>query len=475
MTAAHAVLLPGFEGDTLPDWLAYRLRGDLVGVCLYGDNVRSLPQLVALVAQIRAARPDAIIAIDEEGGEVTRLFYDQGSPYPGNAVLGRLDDPALTERLAQAVGWQLRLVGIDLDFAPDADVNSNSRNPVIGTRSFGSDPALVARHTAAWVRGLQSTGVAASVKHFPGHGDTALDSHLALPVVRGDLAALRGRELPPFAAAIAAGARTIMTSHILLSDVDADAPATFSAPILQHLLRDELGFDGVVVSDALDMVGASGEIGIPAAAVRALAAGCDLLCLGTATGEELLDDIAASIRTAVADGTLAAERLADAARRSAALAAESQRMAAAVPVPVGLTLDGGSPVDPVTLQSVIEALEGIVVRVDRRIVVLEDEANIAVGVVPWGPAAAGAVVDTVGLGGVLPPQLGAQPVIVAIAPHRHSWMRTVIEQARAAEPETIVVDMGWPDPADDLADVRTWGPSRAMGEALLAWLERRAS
>ena len=266
-----------------------RLRDGLGGVCLFGPNIESAEQLRALNATLRAANPDAVIAIDEEGGDVTRLFYDRGAPFPGNAVLGRIDDVELTRRVAAAVGAALVATGCTLTFAPDVDVNSNPDNPVIGVRSFGADAELVARHTAAWVDGLQQTGVAASAKHFPGHGDTATDSHLALPVVDLPVETLRARELVPFRAAIAAGSRTIMTSHILLPQLDAEHPATFSARILQGLLRGELGFDGVIVTDALDMAGASGVHGIPEAAVRALAAGCDLLCIGTDNTDDQLD------------------------------------------------------------------------------------------------------------------------------------------------------------------------------------------
>ena len=227
----------------------------------------SRAQVRALTDAIRAANPLALIAIDEEGGDVTRLYYATGSPYPGNALLGRIDDLDLTAEVARSVALELRAVGVNLNFAPDADINSNPDNPVIGVRSFGADPELVSAHTAAWVAAHEAEGVAVSAKHFPGHGDTAQDSHLALPVVDLPLEELRERELRPFLAAIQAGARTIMSSHVLLPQLDPDRPATFSRAILDGVLRGELGFEGVIVSDALDMVGASGEIGIPAAAV----------------------------------------------------------------------------------------------------------------------------------------------------------------------------------------------------------------
>lgn len=473
---AAATLLPGFAGTELPDWLAARLRDGLAGVCLFGPNIVSWHQLASLVDKIRAANPHAVIAIDEEGGDVTRLYYDVGSPYPGNAVLGRIDDEAFTEHVARIVGWELRRVGIDLDLAPDADVNSNPRNPVIGTRSFGADTGLVARHTAAWVRGLQSTGVAACVKHFPGHGDTELDSHLALPVVHGALEHLRERELVPFEAAIAAGSRAVMTSHILLPDVDAEHPATFSTRVLHRVLRDELGFEGLIVTDALDMAGASAASGIPNAAVRALAGGSDLLCIGTNNTDEQLDEIEAAIADAVAEGRLVDARLADAVARVAALATESAALAAALPVPEWVTLDDEPVFDAALLRSAVDVLPGTVVARERVLLALQTEANIAVGIAPWGPAAAGAEVllvhesddPEVVLSAV--PQ-GMQAIVVGQGIHRHAWTSAFVAHLRATRPDAIVVEMGWPDASVLAADVTTWGASRAMGLALLATLD----
>lgn len=464
-------LLPGFAGPTPPLWLLDRLRDGLAGVCLFGTNIRSRAQVHELVAELREANPLAVIAIDEEGGDVTRMYYDVGSPYPGNAVLGRLDDTALTEHVARTVGWELRLAGIDLDLAPDADINSNPLNPVIGTRSFGADPALVARHTAAWVRGLQSTGVAASVKHFPGHGDTAQDSHLALPVVTASVDALRERELVPFAAAVAEGARTIMSSHILLPEVDSSGPATFSSRILTDLLRGEYAFDGVIVSDALDMAGASGDIGIPAAAARALAAGCDLLCIGVDTTEADLDAIATALQAAVTTGALPAPRLRDAAGRVSTLATESQRLRENIPIPEWVTATEEPAFSREVMSAAIDVVNPVVVRAQRELIVLSTHANIAVGVAPWGPEAAGAAVQLVHEGEPVDVEDGVQPVLVVQGGHRHRWVREVIEATRAAHPETIVVEMGWPDADRRCADITTWGASRLMGSVLLDWLD----
>ena len=186
---------------------------------------------------------------------MTRLDYGRGSRYPGNLALGVVDDEVATAAVAEAIAGDLRRAGVDVDFAPSVDVNSDPENPVIGVRSFGADPDLVARHGAAFVRGLQAGGVAAVVKHFPGHGAT--DDRLApgaARVVDADEATIRARDLPPFVAAIGAGALGVMTGHLLVPALD-DRPATLSRRILHDLLREELGFDGVVVTDALEMAG----------------------------------------------------------------------------------------------------------------------------------------------------------------------------------------------------------------------------
>src|SRR3954451_12403956 len=217
---AACVLQPGFAGTTAPDWVCRRLAEGLGGVALFARNVESPAQVAALTAKLRAERPDVIVAIDEEAGDVTRFESRQGSSRPGNLALGAIDDPALTEAVAHELGRDLARAGITLDYAPDVDVNSNPDNPIIGVRAFGADPALVARHSAAFVTGLQAAGVAACAKHFPGHGDTAVDSHHAVPVIARNRAELEACELVPFRAAVAAGSLAVMTGHLLVPALD---------------------------------------------------------------------------------------------------------------------------------------------------------------------------------------------------------------------------------------------------------------
>ncbi len=238
---ALRVQLAAFPGPTLTPEAADLLATGLGGICLFGSNTADGPDAVArLAAAVHAASPRAVVAIDEEGGDVTRLHVATGSPVLGPGALGAADDLALTRDTGRLVGAELAAVGVDLDLGPVADVNTNPDNPVIGTRSFGTDPRRVADHVVAWLQGLQETGVAACAKHFPGHGDTSTDSHLALPIVDVDLEVLAGRELVPFAAAVDAGVAAVMTSHLLVPAVDDDLPATLSPRVLA-LLRGRPG------------------------------------------------------------------------------------------------------------------------------------------------------------------------------------------------------------------------------------------
>ncbi|HET7900664.1 MAG TPA: glycoside hydrolase family 3 N-terminal domain-containing protein, partial [Candidatus Nanopelagicales bacterium] len=206
---AHRVLLPGFVGTTAPDWLLRRAERGLGGVVLFARNVTDPDQVSALAASLRGVRPELLVAVDEEGGDVTRLEARSGSSYAGAAALGAADDVDLTRAVSAGIGAMLAGCGVDWTLAPVADVNSNPHNPVIGVRSFGADPELVARHVAAAVRGLQDdAGILACAKHFPGHGDTAVDSHLGLPVVAASPTELRTTHLAPFRAAIDAGVAT---------------------------------------------------------------------------------------------------------------------------------------------------------------------------------------------------------------------------------------------------------------------------
>jgi beta-N-acetylhexosaminidase len=458
-------LVASFAGYSLPDWMAGLLADGLGGVTIYGYNIDTPAQLAALTAQLRAVHPGVIVAIDEEGGDVTRLAHSTGSPFPGNAALGAVDDPALTETIYHAIGEQLAAAGITLDFAPTVDVNTATDNPIIGTRSFGADPALVARHSAAAVRGLQSAGVAACAKHFPGHGATTRDSHHELPTVEVAPEELAARELPPFEAAIAAGSVSIMTGHIRIPCLTGDAPATFTSAVVGRLLRKEMGFAGVVATDALEMAGARDYAGgVPNAAVLALAAGADLLCIGADVDASLVEQTAAAIVAAIRDGRLTEHRVREAGDRCAPLG--SAALVTRGPASDFTALGYGAARRAVRIDGEPPHLTGALV------VQFQSSSTIAEGDVPWGlvPHVPGvlAVSAASTSAAAISSSAGDRPVIVVGRHlHRNAVARGIVEQL-AARHDVVLVDMGWPAgwrPAGVRAVVTTYGASLANGWA----------
>ena len=289
---ALATLFPGFSGSAHPPaWLADLIGQGLGGVVLFGRNVdagQGDAGVAALTTRLRANRPDLLVAIDEEGGDVTRLDAMTGSELPGSAALGAVDDPFLTRDVAASLGARLRRCGVDVNLAPVADLDVDPQNPIVGVRAFGSDPDLVARHVRAFVEGQQSWRVAATAKHFPGHGATDEDSHVTVPTVWTGADLLDERELAPFRAAISAGVQIVMTAHITVPALDPSRPATLSRTVITGLLRERLGFAGVVMTDGLDMQAISRTVGHREGAVLALDAGVDALCVGgDSTGPDI--------------------------------------------------------------------------------------------------------------------------------------------------------------------------------------------
>lgn len=466
-----ATLQPGFVGTSVPVWVEAAHAEGLVSVCLYGDNISPDGGLRDVCADLHRRLPGILLATDEEGGDVTRVHYPAGSTSVGNGVLGRLYDLATTRQVAAGIGAELADLGIGLDLAPSVDVNSSADNPVIGVRSFGADPATVSRHGAAWVEGLQSRGVAACAKHFPGHGDTATDSHHELPRIDVPLAVLRDRELAPFRATVQAGVATIMTSHIIVEALDPQRPATFSPTVL-GVLRDELGFTGVIVSDALDMAGASGQTGIPEAAVRALEAGVDLLCLGSATREDRYAAVHSAVVSAVERGRLPRVRVAEAADRVRALAAgTARRLTASAPHPshpdaghAAVLVPSPALADEVVASAFRlsdSALRWLETPAPLAIVQVDSVANLAVGSVAWGPAGLGATVPEA--------QVPARSKVAVVgrgvgADHP---AHAAVERLRSGGHDVVLVECGWPRGG---ADVETFGGSPAVARALLAVL-----
>lgn len=398
-----------------------------------------------------------------------------GSSFPGNHALGAVDDAALTRAVAAELGHRLAECGVNLNWAPSADVNANPDNPVIGVRSFGADPALVARHTAAYVEGLQASGVAACTKHFPGHGDTAVDSHHDVPRIDVDLDVLHARDLAPFRAAIAAGSRAVMSAHILVPALDPEYPATLSRRILTGLLREEFGYEGLIVTDGMEMKAISGTYGIERGSVLAIAAGADAICVGGGLAD---DDTVLRLRDAlvgaVRSGELPEERLADAAARVRALskwATASGRTGTPEGNPeVGL--DAARRAVTVT-----RGADGAPVSGPVHVAAFTPVANIAVGdETPWGVAAElERVLPGTTTGSYTGPEAGHAALaaagerrVVAVVrdEHRHLWMSGALDDLLSARPDTVVVEMGVPQAVPRGAlHIATHGAARVCGVA----------
>ncbi len=365
--AAAELVAVGFDGSTVADApIADLTRVAPGAIVLFGRNVGSPDDLRKLVGALRDSQAlPPLIAIDQEGGRVARINEGVAALPPAMAV-GAAGDAGACERLGALLGRDLARLGISVDYAPVADCAFAPDNTVIGTRAYGSDPQQVARFAAAFACGLTRGGVAPAIKHFPGHGSTATDSHLALPHVAVDGGTLRARDLVPFAAAIAADAvPLVMTAHVVFDALDPDRPATLSRRILTGLLRDELGFTGVTCTDCLQMDAIARSVGTVAAGVDALAAGADLLTISHSL--ELARDVIAAIVAAEAGGRLSHSRIEEARARVRAL-----RQRYAVPVPAPEALDAGEPA--AVARRAVTVLRGEVrLRLDRPVTVVSFE------------------------------------------------------------------------------------------------------
>ena len=274
--AAGELITCGFIGNQIDAELKEILRETQpAGIIFFTRNFESPEHLAELARELKCHRPQDpfLLSIDQEGGRVARV-KTPATLWPPMRDLGTIDDPELTYRVGQTLAFELRAMNMDVDFAPVLDVDTNPDNPIIGDRSFGDHPELVSRHGAALVRGLQDAGIGACGKHFPGHGDTDLDSHLDLPIVSHDLRRLREVEWPPFKASIEAGVGAIMTAHVVMEAIDENHPATLTHKALQFL-RNELAFDGVVISDDLEMKAVADRYSVAEMAELGMSSGVD--------------------------------------------------------------------------------------------------------------------------------------------------------------------------------------------------------
>jgi beta-N-acetylhexosaminidase len=330
----------GFPGPRVTDAARGLVARGVRSVVLFARNVESPAQVAGLCTELKSLTGGGgggggaplLTCIDQEGGRVRRL-RDGFTHIPSMRALGQTADAALAHDVGRVLARELRAVNIDVNFAPTLDVDTNPANPVIGDRSFGSDCQLVSRMGTALIRGLQENGVAACGKHFPGHGDTSQDSHHDLPRLPHPIERLEQIELPPFRAAVNAGVAMIMTSHVVFEPIDPDYPATMSEPVLHGILRERMKFDGVIISDDLEMKAISANFGIEEVLVRGANAGVDLFAI--AHDPALQNRAIDAMIKAVARGDVPAERVAEANRRIDALMARYAHATASAGQQVG--------------------------------------------------------------------------------------------------------------------------------------------
>ncbi|WP_425464008.1 glycoside hydrolase family 3 N-terminal domain-containing protein [Oceanobacillus piezotolerans] len=342
------MLMPDFRNyngknvtEMLPEIEQLIQEYHLGGIILFRENVVTTEQTARLVAayQDAAEKYGLLMTIDQEGGIVTRL--QSGTDMPGNMALGATRSPEIAENVGRVIGEELEALGINMNLAPVLDVNNNPDNPVIGVRSFGESPELVAEMGLAYTRGLQSTGVAATAKHFPGHGDTAVDSHLGLPEVPHDKERLLEVELYPFQQAMDSGIDAIMTAHVTFPKIDdtkviskkdgteISLPATLSHKVLTGLMREEMGYDGVIITDALNMLAIQDHFGPVDAVIRAVNAGTDIVLMPVG-----LEEVADGLLNAVETGEITEERIEESVKRILTLKIERGIIKEETPAPI---------------------------------------------------------------------------------------------------------------------------------------------
>jgi beta-N-acetylhexosaminidase len=310
----------GFDGTTVTPNIRRLIERGIGGVILFGRNVQSARQVAELTAELKhlAGRP-LMVCVDQEGGRVMRL-REGFTNVPAMRAVGKAGDVSLARGVGRLLARELRAVNIDVDFAPVLDVDTNPANPVIGHRSLGPDPDLVSRMGCAIIEGMQAEGVAACGKHFPGHGDTSQDSHLHLPRLPHSMDRLSRVELPPFEAAVRAGVAMIMTAHVIFEPVDANYPATMSKPVLDGILRKQLKFDRVVISDGLEMKAIAANFSVDELVTRGANAGLDLFA--PCEESDFRDRAIDALIRAIERGDVSRDRINEANRRIDALCAQ---------------------------------------------------------------------------------------------------------------------------------------------------------
>jgi beta-N-acetylhexosaminidase len=457
---------PGFGGTEIPEWIYKYLENGLGGVTLFSSNCPSLEVARELVLKIKAIAPNIIISLDEEGGDVTRLFVPEGSPFPTPALLGRCNDLKLTESSFRELGRILKSIGVDLNLAPVADVATQSDNPIVAVRSFGSDADLVARHVVSAIKGLRSTGIASCIKHFPGHGGVSEDSHHHLPQLTGDIDELTRTHLKPFIAAIDEGVEAIMTGHILLSALDSISPASCSTLISRKLLRKDLGFDGLVVTDALDMGALGGTKKIHSSALRAITAGADLLCFsGLYDQSSFVENSLTAINQAVEKEEISGQSIEENAEKIWSWRPPEVKDLSPAHLPEASRFASG-----------VHCQGKLLIQIDQvSLIELSADPTIAAGFVGWGLrrslTRAGIKVKLESSDIDLSTHDQNYLVVAFRDAFRDNKVLAALDRINRSRPDAIFVDMGWPTWSFNPKNIiRTFGSSALASEIAVAFM-----
>ena len=451
---------PGFGGAAVPEWIKPWLENGLGSVTLFASNTPSFEAAANLIKDLRSYNPEVLIAIDEEGGDVTRLFVREGSRYSTPALLGQCDDENLTYRSYNSMGSVLRELGIDITYAPVADVVAFENNPIVGVRSFGMSTDVVTRHVAAAVKGLQSAGVGACVKHFPGHGAVLEDSHHDLPHIKMTLADYESQHVFPFKHAIDSGVSSVMIGHLIAEALDRNFPASLSSKVIRDYLRGVLHFDGLVVTDALDMGAIGGPSKIHESALKALTAGADLLCFsGMGDQSGFVSSSFDWIKSAVDSGALSINSLQESEQRIT-----SWRSLNKTSIETNSSVDFKDLISGFEISGSVELEPGAV-----NLVEIGTKPTIAAGDVSWGMhrelRAVGIACD---IHASDAETLATKKLVVAFRDaYRDAPLLATLRRLNERYPEAIFIDMGWPTREFTPKNlIRAFGSSAVIAQAV---------
>jgi len=451
---------PGFGGAVVPEWIKPWLENGLGSVTLFASNTPNFEAAAHLIKELRSYNPDVIITIDEEGGDVTRLFVREGSRYPTPALLGQCDDEGLTYSSYNSMGTTLRELGVDITYAPVADVVAFENNPIVGVRSFGMSTELVARHVGQAVKGLQDAGVGACVKHFPGHGAVLEDSHHDLPHIKMGLAEYEKQHIFPFKQAINSGVAGVMIGHLIVEALDKKLPASLSSKVIRDYLRGVLNFDGLVVSDALDMGAIGGPTKLHESALMALTAGADLLCFsGMGDQSQFVLSSFDWIKSAIDSGSFSIESLEKSEQRIV-----NWRQGNQVKIQNSSSVDFKKLIQGFEVSGSVELEPGVI-----NLVEIGTKPTIAAGDVSWGMhrelRAVGIACD---IHASDAETLSTKKLVVAFRDaYRDAPLLATLNRLYDRYPEAIFIDMGWP--TREFAPknlIRAFGSSAVISQAV---------